>query len=82
MSRKIALVFGSGLVAAGLVLSTSYAQDQKQRMPSNHGMMGGKGTMMGNPQMRAQMQRMMENCNKMMERYMQQSPSQHQDNKG
>jgi hypothetical protein len=49
--------------------------------PSSHGMMGGQDMtgqmqrMMGSPGMTAQMRQMMENCNKMMEIMMQQSPT-------
>ena len=51
----------------------------------DHGMMGnGMGGIMGNSDMMAQMSRMMENCNKMMESHMQKDrmPSQPQDKKG
>ncbi len=78
MRRKLALVLGSAILASGLALSVSYAQDQQQNAPdqappSGHGMMdrgmmgNGMGGMMGNSDMMAQMSRMMENCNTMME---------------
>ena len=89
MPRKLAILLGSTLLATGLVLSDSYAEDQQgtphQEAPSGHGMMGqGMGGMMGNQEMMAQMQRMMENCNKMMESHMQKdnAPTPPQDKKG
>jgi hypothetical protein len=66
-----ALAIGSALA---LGLSIAYAQDQKPTSEQNQppqmgrGMMGG---MMQGDGMMAQMSRMMENCNKMMESHMQ-----------
>jgi hypothetical protein len=87
MWHKLPLVLWSAILA-GSALSASYAQDQQQSpsqqaapaqtAPSGH-MTGNKEMMnpmqgqMANPQMQAQMLRMMENCNKMMESMMQQS---------
>jgi hypothetical protein len=76
MYRNIALAISSALV---LGLSIAYAQDQRsapeQRQPPQmgHGMMGG---MMQGDGMMAQMSRMMENCNKMMESHMQRQQQQ------
>jgi hypothetical protein len=89
MRQKFALVFGS-VMLVGLALSASYAQDQQQKptqraapgqtAPSGHPemmnqMQGQMHGMMGNPEMEAQMLRIMENCNKMMESMMQKSPA-------
>jgi hypothetical protein len=69
MLTKSAVVLASALIIG---LSATYAQDQKpppeQDKPSERGMMGG---MMGGGGMMAQMSRMMENCNKMMEGHIQ-----------
>src|SRR5260370_17484086 len=81
MRRKLALVLGSAILASGLALSVSYAQDQQQNAPdqappSGHGMMdrgmmgNGMGGMLGNSDMMAQMSRMMENSTKIMESHM------------
>ena len=76
MRHKLGMVLGS-VILAGLALSTSYAQDQQKPVPevapSGHDMTGNT-EMTAHPEMAAQMVRMMENCNKMMESMMQHQP--------
>ena len=90
MPHKLVLVLGSALLA-GFAFSPGYAQDQEQKpaeqaVPSNpdianpqqksvEGPAPSSHGMMGSPGMTAQMRQMMENCNKMMEIMMQQSPT-------
>jgi hypothetical protein len=72
MRRKIPLIAAS-VMMAGLAVSAYAQNDQNapQQPPpqGERGMMG--GGMMGDQGMMAQMTRMMENCNKMMESHMQ-----------
>lgn len=87
MRRALPLLAATALLAAGFAV---HAQDQNaptQPAPQGHGMMGGGmiGDMMGNQEMMAQMTRMMENCNKMMESHLQdhhQGGEQQPDKKG
>ena len=72
MQHSLRVILGSGILA-GTAFSVGYAQDQEEKAaeqasPSGH-------EMMGNREMTGQMQRMMENCNKMMESLMQQQPA-------
>jgi periplasmic protein CpxP/Spy len=78
MRTKIPLIAGALL----LMGSIAWAQDKAPAAPDRHGMMqGDKGGMMGRGMMGmmggdpAQMSRMMENCNRMMESWLQDHPS-------
>lgn len=68
-------ILGLGLGASGILV----AQESQSSKPADsaadtekHGMMG---KMMGDPEMKAQMMRMMENCNRMMEKSVQEESS-------
>src|SRR5260370_39941659 len=86
MRRKLALVLGSAILASGLALSVSCAQDQHQNAPdqappSGHGMMdrgmmgNGMCGMRGNRGRMAQIAGMKEHCKKMVRSHMQEGPS-------
>jgi hypothetical protein len=81
MRHKPALAIASALIIG---LSVAYAQDQRpapeqnQQPPTGRGMGGMMGGMMGGDGMMAQMSRMMENCNKMMESHLQRHHQQQQ----
>ena len=83
MLHQLKLIAGSSVLIGGLAFAT-YAEDQ-QTMPSspgnNQGMMGA-GTAEMMHQMPQQMTRMMENCNRMMESYMQQPTPPEPEKKG
>jgi hypothetical protein len=74
MRRNLSVPIAAALV---LGLSIAYAQDQRpapeqgQQPQAGRGMGGMMGGMMQGDGMMAQMSRMMENCNKMMESHLQ-----------
>ncbi len=74
MQTKTALIAGT----LALIGSIAWAQDKAPAAPDRHDMMrGGKGEMMGPGMMGddpAQMNRMTENCNRMMESWLHNHP--------